>query len=108
MAGLARRPGGSCENSDEFAGAAGLTWPDDGGHSTNGGWRDMVPNGGVRVSGVGGSERAVWGLGGIGGSERAARRARGAGRMARRTGGVGGSERTVWGVGLGAGGAGRR
>src|SRR5215475_4431024 len=39
MAGLAWKPGGSCENSDEFAGAAGLAWPDDGGHSTNGGWR---------------------------------------------------------------------
>src|SRR5690242_8199727 len=76
------------ENPDEFAGAAGLTWPDDGGMVRTGVGADMGANGAVPAGGVGGSERVALRLGGVGGSERAARGAGGAERLARRTGGL--------------------
>src|SRR5690348_5693838 len=94
------------ENSDEFAGAVGLAWPDDGGTIRTGVGADMVANGTVQAGGaegVGGAERTVRGMGGaerlalgVGGAERVALAIGGAVRVALV---VGGAKRAAWGVG---------
>ena len=73
MAGLAWGLAVPRENSDEFARAAGLAWPDYGGTIRMVVGADMAANGAVQAGGVGGSERAALRFGGVGGSERAAR-----------------------------------
>ena len=92
---------GYARNSDEFAGAAGLAWPDDGGTTRTVVGADMVANGTVRTGGaerIGGAKRSVRG---VGGAERLALGVGGAERVMglRAVDGVGGAERVVLGVG---------